>query len=270
MDKINLRDINLSEFKKYHSQGTLSTMYHSNGICLKMLDKMYSDEKDVVYRKFLEMDGIDIDGIIFPKELIIDNGKVVGYTMEEFENSVCLLDDFCSNRYVNCKDIFSAAKKASHILRDIHKNDIICQDLTFDNILINANGDIKYCDIDGCSYNGISLPIMSRLMQRFLQDYRKQFAFYSSKNMDRVSFMLSLILLSYHKEVQSLSYKEYHQLSDHIITLDNLMEYANMLVDRSSKIDEVPYMDELINDNDDYIIDREKQIPLKEKILRIF
>ena len=33
---------------------------------------------------------------------------------------------------------------------------------------------------------------------------------------------------------------------------------------------EVPYMDEVICDSDDYIIDREKQLSLKQKILRKF
>lgn len=31
---------------------------------------------------------------------------------------------------------------------------------------------------------------------------------------------------------------------------------------------EIPYMDELIDDNDDYIIDREKQLSLTKRLFR--
>ena len=36
--------------------------------------------------KFIDMDGIIIDGILLPKELIIDDYKLVGYTMDYFKD----------------------------------------------------------------------------------------------------------------------------------------------------------------------------------------
>ena len=41
-----------------------------------------------------------------------------------------------------------------------------------------------------------------------------------------------------------------------------------MLVDRSNSIGEIPYLDELIDPNDDYIYDRDKQLGLVRRIFK--
>ena len=110
---------------------------------------------------------------------------------------------------------------------------------------------------------------MSVLLKRFLIDYRKDKLCYVSKNTDRISFMLSFYLVMYLQELQKLSKKEYHSLSDNISTLENCREYANMLLGYRT-LPEIPYLDELINDNDSYIIDRDKQISIKQKIFKRF
>ena len=48
----------------------------------------------VILPFFIDMDGIIIDGILLPKELIIDDDKLVGYTMDYFQNSMNLYDFF--------------------------------------------------------------------------------------------------------------------------------------------------------------------------------
>ena len=44
--------------------------------------------------------------------------------------------------------------------------------------------------------------------------------------------------------------------------------YANMLVDKSNYIGELPYLDEIINPNDDYIIDSDKQLSIVRRLLK--
>ena len=44
-------DINFDELEKYKVQGTKSTMYHNGEQCIKILDKLYHDEKEVLYKK---------------------------------------------------------------------------------------------------------------------------------------------------------------------------------------------------------------------------
>ena len=89
-----------------------------------------------------------------------------------------------------------------------------------------------------------------------------------SSNLDRISMMISFYYLIYAKEIQNLTKRQYHKLSDKISTLENARVYANMLVDKGKCIGEIPYLDELINLNDDYIIDRDKQLNLVRRLLR--
>jgi len=268
MDKIHLVDLDLLSLEKFKIQGTKSTMYHSDNLCIKILDKLYPDEKSALYKKLLEMDGLVLDDVLLPKELIIQDGKLVGYTMDYFKNSINILDYLTQNRFINCNDIFSVVKRASLILRHIHENEVICQDLSFDNILIDQDGNIKYSDIDGCAYKNYQSPFMSVILKRFLIDYRKDSFFHISKNTDRISFLLSFYLVTYLQELQRISKKKYHSLSDSIKTLENLREYANMLLGCST-LPEIPYVDELIDDNDDYVIDRNKQLSLRKRFSNI-
>ena len=212
------------------------------------------------------MDGIKIDGVILPKQLIMNDGKLQGYTMDYFIDSKPLTDKFMV-RYVDCKELFNCVLKASHILRKIHQNDIIYQDLSFENILVNNKGDVAFCDLDGCSYKEHSSPFISVLLKKFFNDYRGESA-PISPNLDRISMMISFYYLIYIEELQKLSKKQYHKLSDKIKTLENLREYANILVDKTNNISYIPYLDELIDVDDNYIIDREKQISLVRRIFK--
>jgi hypothetical protein len=267
VDKIQLKEINFSVLKKYKIQGTKSTIYECCDQSIKMLDGFSEEDKKILYNKFLDMDGLVIDGCILPKSLIIENDRLVGYTMENFKNSINIFDYFIRERYADCYEIFSIMKDACSILKNIHKSDIICQDLSFNNILINQHGDIKFCDMDGCTYKGINAPFISVILRRFLINYRKE-KVYISKNLDRISFMLSFYLLIYYKELQKIPKKEYQYLVDRIKTLENMQEYAKALVNKDEILPEIPYLDELILDNDDYLIDRNKQLSLVHKLFK--
>lgn len=260
MDKINIKDINLSSLERLSQQGTKSTIYRDGNRCIKILDRFLDEEKEDLFKKFLEMDGISIDGVLFPKELIVNGDKLEGYTMDYFNSSIPLSDRFMV-RHVDCKLLFDYVYKASKILRELHKNDIICQDLSFENILVDINGNVKFCDLDGCSYKGSLSPFISILMKRFFINYRKE-QMVLNPNLDRISMLLSFFFIVYAKEIQKLSKKQYHKLSDEISTLDNLRGCANMLVDRSNHIGEIPYLDEMINLDDDTVYDRDKQLSL--------
>lgn len=268
MDKIRLNDMDLSSLKKSKVQGTKSTIYENGDECIKILDGLYPEEKLLLYKKLLDMDGITINGVLMPVSLVMKNDTLYGYVMKNFKNSINLNDCFNNTRYINCADMLNAIKKASLILKDIHSKGITYQDLSFDNILIDQGGNIMFCDIDGCQYKEHNSPFVSLLLKRLINDYRKE-AIYISENIDRISMMISMLYLMYFKEVQKLTKKEYHSLSDNIKTLENVRKYANVLIDRNGKIFNIPYLDELIDDNDDFVIDRDKQLSLKQKFSNI-
>ncbi len=267
MEKIELKDLNLALLTKMKSQGTKSIIYEYGNICLKLFNDLTSEEQYAMYKKLLEMEELNINGVLFPKALIMDNNQLKGYIMDNFKDSLSLYDYFTSERFVNCKDIFSAVKKSSLILRDIHSKGIICEDLSFDNILIDKKGNIKYCDIDSWYYKGYMAPYISLLLKSFLIDYRKINNNLISKNMDRLSLMLAFFYLMYLKELPALTKKDYRLLSL-IKTLRNMQEYGDILINKKNTIPNIPYLDSLIDDKDDYVIDRLKQLGLKERILK--
>lgn len=62
-----------------------------------------------------------------------------------------------------------------------------------------------------------------------------------------------------------MDYRKDSFLSDNITTLENIREYVNMILG-SKTLPEILYIDELIDDNDDYVIDRNKQLNLRKKL----
>ena len=204
MEQIKLSDINFHSLQKLKQQGTKSTLYKDGNVCYKILDGLYDDEKESLYKKLLDMDGIKIDSVLLPKELIVKDGKLQGYTMDYFPNSIPLSDRF-SVRYVDSKKLFDYVLKASKILRTIHNNDIICQDLSFENILVDSKGNVAFCDLDGCSYKNRLAPFISMLIKRFLANYRNE-SILLDTNLDRISMMLSFYHLIYDKELQEIGY----------------------------------------------------------------
>ncbi len=234
-------------------------MYDAGDICVKIFENIDKEELDKLYRKIREIEGITIDGTIFPIDIILENGILKGFTMEKFENSINLLDYFTCTEKVSCEDIFKAIKKASEILKNIHNHNIIVQDLTFDNILINSEGVIKYSDFDGYAVNNITSPYTSLILKRYIVDYRKD-KIEISKSTDRISMMICTFQLLFLKEIQKVSKRSYQKLANNITTIKNLEPYKDMLKDRTHPLKLIPYIDELIDSSDNYIIDRIEQI----------
>ena len=265
MEQIKLKDINLNSLKKLQQQGTKSTIYRNGTSCIKLLDGFYEEEKDALFKKFLDMEGLEIDNVLLPKELIVSNGKLEGYTMDYFP-SVSLNDKF-EVRHVDTKVLFDYVYKASKILREIHRNGIICQDLSFENILVDDNGNVKFCDLDGCSYKDNVSPFVSLIMKRYFIDYRKEQILLCT-NLDRVGMMLSFFFIVYAKELQKLNRKSYSKLAEKSNTLEEMRKYANLLLDRSNPVPAIPYLDELIWLDDDLVYDRDKQLSLFRRLIR--
>ena len=82
--------------------------------------------------------------------------------------------------------------------------------------------------------------------------------------------ILSFYLTLYGEVLQRITKKQYHILSDNIHTLENLREIANILVDKKCPIQDIPYLDEVIDLTDDYEIDRKKVLTIKQKMFRKF
>ena len=266
MEKIKFKDINFAHFYELQHQGATATLYKQGNICIKILDKYSEENKEKLYRKFLDMDGIKIDNVLLPKALIVDDNKLQGYLMDYFPNSNCLSEKF-TTQFVDSKLVLQYVSQASKILRNIHKNGILFQDLSFENILVNKEGKVVFCDIDSCRYKNHTAPFISLLMHDFFVGYRDD-KILISENLDRISMMLSLFYLMYEEEIQFVSRRRYNKLSKKIITLQNLKSYFNALKNIHKPIGDVPYLDDLIDLRDDCVYDRDKQLTFRDRMLR--
>lgn len=266
MNKIKIQDIDFSSLERMHHQGSKSIMYEDIDICYKILDGLTTYEKEVLYRKLMDMDGMKIDGVCLPTDLIVQNDELVGFTMSKFKNSMTIYDKFLG-QHVAFKELFDYIAKACKILIEIHKNGIICQDLSFDNILVDNNGNVAFCDLDGCYYNGYESPFISMPMKKLICEYRKE-AFVVCKNFDRISILVSLYYLIYNRYLHIIPRRNLNFLAKNVETIYNTMIFIDTLLDKSKIIPEVPYLDELIIPSDDYVMDREKEFNLLRRILK--
>ena len=64
-----------------------------------------------------------------------------------------------------------------------------------------------------------------------------------------------------------ITVKEYNWLANRINTLNNMRECTISLMNREKPIGDVPYLDELINLDDKYVIDHQKQSRLVRRLL---
>lgn len=256
MIKIEKGDINFRDLYKIDCQGTNSTIYTDGTTCFKILDKTHPDEKKGIYEKFSDLSGEKIDGVIMPEDFIFDRGEFIGYTMPYFANSMPLSDRFFT-RQVDLKKLSEALTKTSIIMRKLHDKGVMCQDFSFENVLINNKGEVVYCDLDSCYFNGHESLYISYLLKRFMIDYRGDLVV-RGENTDRISMMISYYYLMFALELQKVSQRKFLRMSEDVETVYNSVDVANMFIDRSEVIGDVPYLDELISANDTGILDRWK------------
>lgn len=264
MNIINIKDIDINKLNLVKIQGSKSQVYVQGDTCYKFVDGLYPDEKYNLLKKFRNMEGIKIDSVILPKDLIMHGNSLVGYTMEYFQNSINLYDYFAHSRFVDSSDILSITAKVSKIMKKAHDSGIILQDVSFDNILIDDNNQIKISDIDGCSFNEIYGPFISKLVYLFFELHDRSNRIDINKNLDRISLTLSMIFTLYHKRLEELSLSEYDELASKISDLRNMRDLIIQLKQR--KIIEMPYLDEIITRKDHFNIHRNSQVPKTKEL----
>ena len=257
MEIIKYKDIDISSFELCSIQGTQSKVFINGDRCYKLVTTLYSSERKKLEAKFKAMDGISIDNVLLPKELIMDDDMLMGYTMDYFVDSFNMFDRFVRVKTIDVNEIFKATKEVSKILREVHDKGIILQDFSFENVLINGQGDIRISDIDGCTYNGINSPFISSIMSQYYKFMRKNPKV--TENLDRQSLFFSMLCSIY--DMLVFGGEQYDLYSDKIPTIGKLRELFVKLM--SSTETEIPYLDEVLGE-DHYIIDREEQKKLRK------
>lgn len=254
MKTININSINFELLTKLNQQGGFSKIYRDENTCYKIFNRLFFQERQEIYEKFSLMKDIEIDHVILPQEFIIENTNIKGYTMKYIPNTTSMATKYTHNtKNLNTNEFFNSIIKSSKILREIHQQDIIYQDLSFENILIDSNNECYFIDLDGCSYKGIEGRFISYLANHFFTRYRKENV-KINKNLDRISMLLSFFNTIFQSPIENISKQEYEELKKYINTLNNLSNYVDMLLDKSNPIEYIPYLDEVIDVSDDYIL----------------
>jgi len=253
MNKINIRDINFSTLDKLAHQGSQSTIYKDKDYCYKILTKFYPDQKRKLLRKLLDIDGLKIDNVTVPIDLIMDGHRLEGFTMKYYKGAIPLSSKYKYKKPLNCKEFFYDMNSSTQILKNLNKSNIICSDLSFENILIIPDNNIVFCDvIESCSYDKHEALFISALLKNFM-DYRKN-QIPVSENSDKISMLLSFYQTIFDREIQKVPNRKYNKLSRNILTLQNLNNCTYDLLHRNKDISNISYLDEYIDITDDYII----------------
>lgn len=269
MELINYNDIDFSKLQEIdkRKQGKSSTMYEDGDKLIKIFKPYFisSDDCSCLYKKFQEIEKLNIDGIIIPDKFIaedvirfgVEKKDFKGYTMDKFINSANVYDHFGTVRSFNCSDLFKVLKQASLTLKNLHDNGIVFQDISYFNILFDIDdySDVKFCDLDGCSYKRFHSKVVAYDLYRYYKEIKGATFISQSPNTDKLIMILSLFNLLFRYEIEEISDDEYTNLSSKINTLANLKDYFLALRDDTFDMygSELPYLHEVIDDNESFV-----------------
>lgn len=258
MKHINYADIDFTKLYKLDRQGTKSTTYTDGKNCYKIFNNMDFYELYDLEQKFKSIKKLRVSNLILPKNFITVDDQVIGYTMKYFKNSQSIYDKYLFEEKINIKEFFHLMIKCGSILRNMHRNGIICGDLNFDNILFNKKGEIMFCDIDSCEYGDYASPYVSKFLNNLIVEYRSK-DLEVSENTDRITMLLSIFNVLYNEELRNFDKRQYIIYEDDSDNIKSIKEYVNILFDRRRKIPYIPYLDEILDGSEDYIFDVEEE-----------
>ncbi|RLD75239.1 MAG: hypothetical protein DRJ10_15650, partial [Bacteroidetes bacterium] len=163
--------------------------------------------KPITEQRFNELMKLDKSLFLTPQELLLQNGTIIGYTMEFagstfFPLSSCFSKNFCSRMKMSNQTIMKIAKSLIEAVKTAHKHNIIIGDLNQYNILVNEKADIKLIDTDSYKTTGFE---HSGLLLDEIRDYLYQ------GNVSQRSDYFALSVLLFYLLTYTHPFKGIHQ-----------------------------------------------------------
>ena len=218
------------------------------------------EEKRDMLKKFELIGDIDLDGVLTPIDLIVDGKKLERYSMNFFPYSLNVAEYFRKRKEVKISDLNSIFIRSAKILKGVHDKRLIYQDVSNDNILVsNRTGEVAFCDFESCAYKSINGkkiiegPFYSRDLSDYIEDYKDDYLSPSTNN-DRLSLLLAYLRLIFGDNIPNISEYQYDELSDRIHSLRELKNIIEALKARDADIPEIPYLDDVLEKDESYII----------------
>jgi len=109
--------------------------------------------KGIDEKRFKQLQSLDSEVFVRPIDLLYQNGKIVGYTMEYAGKEFFPLSAMFSQNFIlrnGISDSFkhNLAQKLINAVKTAHFAGFIIGDLNQFNILVNLNGEVKFIDVD--------------------------------------------------------------------------------------------------------------------------
>lgn len=223
----------------------------------KVLKRFYDNESPLFGNKLLtlnilENSQIDLDELVLPEKLVINNGRLVGYTMEYIEGTN--LKEIFNNIKYDRLEMIKHLKEIGIILEKIRKlnsykkvNNFHLNDIHEANFILDKNGHIRVIDIDSCKI-GNNIPVCAKYLTPYspideLPDkYRKcsntRIGYIDpDMNSDLYCYTIMILNYLYKDNIQKLDIAEFYSYLNYLNSIgfpyelldcfSNLYEYTD-------------------------------------------
>lgn len=214
-----------------HKEGKIFLIKDKNkwDCSYKVVKRFYDNESPIFGNKLLTINNlensqIDIPELVLPQKLVVNNGKLIGYTMDYIEgtNLKELYDDIKYDRLEMIKHL----KEIGIILEKINqsnkykKTNFYLNDIHEANFIVDKEGHIRVVDIDSCKI-GNNIPICAKYLTPFSQidelpdKYKKcddtRIGYIdSNRNSDLYCYNIMILNYLYKDNIQKLDIPEFY------------------------------------------------------------
>lgn len=218
----------------------------------KALKRFYDNESPLFGNKLLtinilENSKVDINELVMPEKLVINNGKLIGYTME-YIDGVNLKELFDNIKYDRL-EMIKHLKEIGIILDKIRKLNNYNQSINFylndiheANFILDQSGHIKVVDVDSCKI-GNNIPVIAKYLTPFspIDELPEKYKRYNDAkigyivpdfNSDLYCYNLMILNYLYKDNIQKLDIAEFYSYLNYLISIG----FSYELVDCFSKL----------------------------------
>lgn len=248
--KVDIREIDFNLLDKNLYQGDNSVTYvdKNKEYFYKKITGLKTSELNNLYRKYLKMeeDGFYHEKVMLPETLLMSDSMLTGYITKYVKNSKDIGIKY-DNRHTNVKDFMNAIYKTSLLTEEIHKKNLIIQDMNLGNVLEDSNGSIYFCDLDASKYGNFRTDFISQV----LFHYKIFINLYNvNRSIDNFSLYLSMLTILFQDSVLKINQDTYDAASEKYEFLSNSRQIFNSVKSKNVDIYNFPYLHEIIDKSD--------------------
>lgn len=267
MQEINLKTLNLKKLNQIQDkQNREGSIYHDEKIAFKIYDKLISSEKERKNIILNELSSIyPIEHVVWPMDKIVSitrkslfHKEIIqteGNTMKYIPDATQLFD--FKEVSLDGKIFSDIVISSSKTLEEIHKNGIFVPDLSFSNIIFDKNFEHYFVDFDSVSF-GKNNGVLSGMLRWYFRYKGIDLEVKPNVNCDKISLILHFLYVILDKSILSVNNKEYDRISEQIEVLKDLKEVVLEIKKKENVIPTVPYLHEIIKENNNFSLKVEK------------